>query len=70
MQVIVSERDIANRYAQTQLMLGTLEDMGADMSKIDYRFMSGFSHCQYINVQDEEGKFIFAEMIREFIQKQ
>ncbi len=70
MQVIVSEHDIPNRYAQTQLMLGTLEDMGADMSKIDYRFMKGNSHCQYINVQDEEGKFIFAEMIREFIQKQ
>ena len=39
MQVIVSEHDISNRYAQTQLMLGTLEDMGADMTNIDYRYM-------------------------------
>lgn len=70
MQVIVSERDIPNRYAQTQLMLSTLEDMGADMTKIDYRYMKGFAHCQYINVQDKDGKYIFAEMIREFIRNQ
>lgn len=70
MQIIVSERDIPNRYAQTQLMIGTLEHMGADMSKIDYRYMENFSHCGYINVKNEEGKYIFAEMIREFIQNQ
>ena len=69
MQVIVSERDIPNRYAQTQLMLGTLEDMGMDMSKVDYRYMVGCSHCQYINVRNEAGEYIFSKMIREFILK-
>ena len=69
MQVIVSEKDIPNRYAQTQLMLSTLEAMGMDMSRIDYRYMRGFSHCQYINVRNESGEYIFAEMIHEFILK-
>ena len=69
MQIIVSENDIANRYAQTQLLLGTLEALGADMTKVDYRYMEGFRHCQYINVQNEAGEFIFAETIRQFITK-
>ena len=69
MQIIVSEMDIANRFAQTQLLLSTLEDLGMDMTSVDYRYMKGFRHCQYINVQNDAGEYIFAEMIREFIQK-
>ena len=68
MQVIVSENDISNRFAQTQLLLGTLEDLGADMAKVDYRYMEGFSHCQYVNVQNEAGEYIFAEMIHQFVE--
>lgn len=67
MQIFVSDHDIVNRYEQTQLLMSTLKHFGMSEEKIDYRFMENSTHCSYRDKQTEDGKWIFAEMISEFI---
>lgn len=69
MCVIVSEFDMENRFEQTQLLLSTMKHFGADMDKVDYHFMPGWKHCQYIGQPDENGKNVFAEICCNFIHK-
>lgn len=44
---IVAENDMTNRFEQTKLILKTMEHFNYDMSKVDYKFMSGHTHCSY-----------------------
>ena len=67
MQIFVSDHDIENRYEQTQLLMSTLKHFGMSEEKIDYRFMENSTHCSYRNKQTEDGKWIFAEMISDFL---
>ena len=67
MHFIVSDNDIANRYEQTMLVLGTLKHLGYDMSRVSYRVMHG-KHCQYVRELDEKGESIFGKMTLEFFQ--
>lgn len=67
MLIFVSDNDIQNRYEQTQLLMSTLKHFDMDSQKIDYRLMENSTHCSYRDKQTEDGKWIFAEMISEFI---
>lgn len=69
MQIIISDGDMPNRPEQTALLVSTLKDFEHDMSKVDLRMLTNSTHCCYIDVQDENGKWVFAEMIYEFIKK-
>ncbi len=69
MQIIVSENDMQNRLEQTQLLVTTLKHLEANMSKVEYKFMEGYSHCKYVHETDENGNSTFADMIYEFIIK-
>ena len=69
MQIIVAENDMTNRAEQTALMIGTLKHMGCPEERIDYRFMSGCKHVEYLKVYDEAGNNLFAQMVSEFILK-
>ena len=44
---IVSEHDIDGRLEQTNLLLNTMKQFNYDMSKVEYRFMKGYTHCAY-----------------------
>jgi hypothetical protein len=44
---IVAENDIESRLEQTKLILKTMEQFHYDMSKVDYKLMSGCTHCSY-----------------------
>jgi acetyl esterase/lipase len=69
MQIIVAENDMKNRYEQTQLLISTLKHFGYDESKIDYRFMPGFKHCEYGKHFDEDGNNILGKVYYDFISK-
>ena len=69
MQIIVAENDMKNRFEQTQLLMSTLDHMKYDMSKIDYRFMPGYKHCEYGKHFDENGDNILGKVYYEFISK-
>ncbi len=65
MLVIVSDRDMQNRYEQTQLMVSTLKHFGhADTVRI--KVMNG-THCAYIGAADENGESVFGKLVSGFI---
>ena len=69
MQIIVAENDMRNRFEQTQLMISTLKHMGCEEDKIDYRFMMGCKHVEYVDQFREDGSSVFADLIHDFIMK-
>lgn len=54
---IVAENDMENRLEQTKLVLKTMEQFHYDMSKVEYKFMSGCTHCSY-EIHDIVSDFI------------
>lgn len=66
MLFIVSDNDMKNRYEQTMLVLSTLKHFKYDQSKIALKVMNG-THTHYVNKQDENGNFVFADMINNYI---
>ena len=66
-ELIVSERDIYNRLEQNRLLYRTLLHFGYPEANIGYTYMEGFGHCGYINVQKEDGSWLFARMVQNFI---
>lgn len=65
MHFIVSDNDMANRYEQTMLVLGTLKHLGYDMTKVSYQIMHG-KHCQYVRELDENGESVFGKLAMAF----
>ena len=65
MHFIVSDNDMANRYEQTMLVLGTLKHLGYDMSKVSHQVMHG-KHCQYVRELDENGESVFGKLALAF----
>lgn len=67
MGIVVADNDMECRYEQTKLLMATLRHFGHDMSKIKFVLMENYEHCEYKNIQDENGNYIFADMIYDFI---
>ena len=69
MKFIVADNDMACRYEETKLLIAKLKHFGNDMSKVNLQLMENYGHCEYKNVVDENGNYIFADMIYGFISK-
>lgn len=69
MEFIVADNDMACRYEETKLLIAKLKHFGNDMSKVNLQLMENYGHCEYKNVVDENGNYIFADMIYGFISK-
>lgn len=65
MLVIVSDKDIKNRYEQTMLLLSTLKHFGLD-ENVKLQMMRS-SHCAYVGKVDENGVSIFGKLVSDFI---
>lgn len=68
MYIIVSDRDMENRYEQTVLLVSTLKHFG-HVDNVKFQVMENSGHCSYIGAYDENGKSIFANMIDQFIKE-
>lgn len=66
--VIVSDNDMQNRLEQTQLFMSTLKHFNQD-ENVTFILMENSKHCSYVNKQDENGRFIFSDMVKDFIEK-
>lgn len=64
MRFIVSDNDMKNRYEQTMLVLSTLNHFG--YKKFDHVLMNG-RHCAYLGRVDEDGEYLYAKMIYDFM---
>lgn len=65
MLVIVSDKDMQNRYEQTMLLMSTLKHFG-HTENVKLQVMNG-THCAYISKADEQGESIFGKLIAEYI---
>lgn len=65
--IFVAENDMFGRFEQTQVLLKTLQHFDYDMSRITYKYMEGFGHCEYIGFKDEKGDYLYAHILRDFI---
>lgn len=64
MLIFCSDNDMANRYEQTLLFIGTLKHMDYPAANIQFEYLRGHSHCDYIS-----DKKVFAAKIIEFINR-
>ena len=62
--IFCADNDIPNRYEQTLLLMGTLKQMNYPEENIQFKYLEGHCHCDYIN--DNE---LFADEIIHFIEK-
>lgn len=65
MLVIVSDRDMENRYEQTMLLMSTLKHFG-HTENVKLQVMES-THCAYIRKADKNGESIFGKLIAEYI---
>ena len=66
MLVIVSDRDMKNRYEQTMLLMSTLKHFGLN-ANAKLQVMQS-THCAYVGKVDENGTSIFGKLVSDFIQ--
>ena len=65
MYIIVSDRDMQNRYEQTMLMISTLKHFG-HTENVQLKVMNG-THCAYVDAVDENGESVFGKLVLPFI---
>lgn len=65
--VLYADNDMPCRPEQNRLMIATLKHFGYDANLIESHEMKGFSHCQYVGMDDENGKNLLASRILEFL---
>lgn len=66
MLIIVSDRDMENRYEQTMLVMSTLKHFGHTEPEVQLLVKNG-THDAYVNVLDENGVSEFGQMIETYI---
>lgn len=65
MLVIVSDKDMENRYEQTMLLMSTLKHFG-HTENVKLQVMES-THCAYIGKTDDQGVSIFGKLIGDYI---
>ena len=66
--VIVSDNDMTNRLEQTNLLMSTLKHLKCD-ENASFMLMENSTHCSYVNKQDENGRYIFADIVYNYIKE-
>lgn len=67
--IFIADNDIKARYEQTMLLMATLSSLGYDMSKVELKYMEGYTHTGYTEKLDENENSIFCTMICEYMDK-
>lgn len=67
MLIIVSDKDMENRYEQTLLTASTLKHFGHREDKVKLLVKNG-GHCHYLPTFEENGENSFAKMVADYIE--
>lgn len=65
--IIAADHDMVNRLEQNVVLKTALEHFDYPSEKIEMRVMEGYKHCQYINAMDADGRYVYAELLADFI---
>ena len=69
MEFAVTTNDMPLRHEQHELLMATFKNYGYDMSKVSYIVQEGSYHGSYVFEKGENGNYIFADMLYDFICK-
>lgn len=67
MMITLSDNDMTGRHEQTMLLIKTLLHFGFEENNIKFDIMENSTHCSYIGLKDENGNYVYGDMILEFI---
>lgn len=65
--IMAADHDMVNRLEQNVMLKTALLHFDYPENQVALRVMENYRHCQYDNAQDADGKYVFAEIIAEFI---
>ncbi len=69
MEYTLATNDLPLRYEEHDLIKAVLKNQGHNMDKVTFVVQEGEKHVAYIHHVDENGNYIFAQMIYDFIKK-
>ena len=67
--ILSADHDMVNRLEQNVMLATALKHFDYPEDKVGLRVMENYRHCQYDEAQDENGTYVFAEIIAEFVRK-
>ena len=65
--IIAADNDMVNRLEQNRMLHAALLHFDYPPEKIVFRLMEGFRHCAYNGWQDAQGRYLFADIMADFI---
>ena len=68
--ILAASHDMPGRMEQNRMLHAALLHLGYPEEKITFRLMEGFEHCAYNSYQNEQGRWVFADVIAQFIRRQ
>jgi len=67
--ILAADQDMVNRLEQNVVLKTALTHFDYPEEKIEFRVMEGFRHCGYDGAQDAQGRYIFADIMADFIRR-
>lgn len=67
--IAAADRDMPNRLEQNQVLRAALLHFDYPEDQVEMRVMRGFGHCGYDAAQDAAGRYLFSDIIADFIHR-
>ncbi len=67
--IVAADQDMVNRLEQNVVLKTALTHFDYPAEKIEFRVMEGYRHCAYDGAQDATGRYIFTDIMADFIRR-
>jgi len=67
--IVAADQDMVNRLEQNVVLKTALEHFDYPAEKLEFRLMEGYRHCAYDGAQDANGRYIFTDIMADFIRR-
>lgn len=67
--ILAADQDMVNRLEQNVVLETALRHFDYPSDQLELRVMKNYRHCQYDEAQDEDGVYVFAQIIEAFIRR-
>lgn len=67
--ILAADHDMVNRLEQNVVLQTALTHFDYPPEKVEFRVMEGYRHCGYDGAQDAQGRYIFADIMADFIRR-
>ena len=67
--IVAADHDMVNRLEQNVVLKTALTHFDYPPEKVEFRVMEGYQHCAYDGARDAQGRYIFADIMADFIRR-